>query len=211
MNCCLSSLRLRRVISHTSNCTPRRASCSTRSSYLPPFLSLAPFIRKSTPRACATTMIFAVGLTSRWLLMLRRPFDACSTPSLKWYTTLSCGLPPPDKVVYHFSDGVEQASNGLRNINNHLEVNPTAKIIVVAHARGVDFLMKGAKDKNGGKYEDLVEQLALRGVQFDVCEITLRNRKLDRQQFIADVTYVPSGVAEITRLQQREGFAYLKP
>jgi len=32
---------------------------------------------------------------------------------------------------YHFSDGVEQASNGLRNINNHLEVNPTAKIIVV--------------------------------------------------------------------------------
>ena len=64
-----------------------------------------------------------------------------------------------DKVVYHFSDGVEQASNGLRNINNHLEVNPTAKIIVVAHARGVDFLMKGAKDRNGNKYEDLVEQL----------------------------------------------------
>jgi intracellular sulfur oxidation DsrE/DsrF family protein len=80
-----------------------------------------------------------------------------------------------------------------------------------AHARGVDFLMKGAKDKNGSKYEDLVEQLVLRGVQFDVCEITLRNRELDRRQFIADVTYVPSGVAEITRLQQREGFAYLKP
>src|SRR5437016_5330108 len=95
MNCCRSSLRLRKVISHTSNCTPRRASCSTRSSYLLPFVSLAPFIRKSTPRACATTMIFAVGLTSRWLLMLRRPFDACATPSLKWYTTLSCGLPPP--------------------------------------------------------------------------------------------------------------------
>src|SRR3989441_11774959 len=95
MNCCRSSLRLRKVISHTSNCTPRAASCSTRSSYLLPFASLAPFIRKSTPRACATTMIFAVGLTSRWLLMLRRPFDACATPSLKWYTTLSCGLPPP--------------------------------------------------------------------------------------------------------------------
>jgi len=121
------------------------------------------------------------------------------------------GGSPQDKVVYHLSDGLEQASNGLRNINNHLEVDPTAKIIVVAHARGVDFLMKGVKDKNGGKYEDLVEQLALRGVQFDVCEITLRNRKLDRRQFIADLTYVPSGVAEITRLQQREGFAYLKP
>jgi uncharacterized protein len=116
-----------------------------------------------------------------------------------------------DKVVYHFSDGLAQASNGLRNVGNHLEVNPNAKIVVVAHARGVDFLMKGAQDANGNKYEDLVEQLKMRGVRFDVCEITLRNRKLAREQFIADATFVPSGVAEITRLQQREGFAYLKP
>jgi intracellular sulfur oxidation DsrE/DsrF family protein len=116
-----------------------------------------------------------------------------------------------DRVVYHFSDGLPQASNGLRNINNHLEVNPGAKIIVVAHARGVDFMMKDAKDANGNKYEDLVEQLVQRGVQFDVCEITLRNRQLKREQFISYSVFVPSGVAEITRLQQKEGFAYLKP
>jgi intracellular sulfur oxidation DsrE/DsrF family protein len=119
--------------------------------------------------------------------------------------------PQPDKVVYHFSEGLPQASNGLRNIGNHLEVNPNARIVVVAHARGVDFLMKDAKDANGNKYEDLVEQLKLRGVRFDVCEITLRNRKLSKDQFIADTRYVPSGVAEVTRLQQREGYAYLKP
>jgi len=116
-----------------------------------------------------------------------------------------------DRVVYHINEGLPQASNGLRNINNHLEVNPAAKIIVVAHAQGVDFLMNGAKDRNGNKYEDLVEQLRNHGVQFDVCEITLRNRKLTKEQFISDVTFVPSGVAEITRLQQKEGYAYLKP
>lgn len=116
-----------------------------------------------------------------------------------------------DKVVYHFSEGLEQASNGLRNIGNHLEVNPGAKIVVVSHARGVDFLMKDAKDRNGNKYEDLVERLKLQGVQFDVCQITLRNRKLSRDQFIEYATFVPSGVAEVTRLQQREGHAYLKP
>ena len=119
--------------------------------------------------------------------------------------------PQQDKVVYHLSEGLPQASNGLRNIGNHLEVNPNARIVVVAHARGVDFLMKDAKDANGARYEDLVEQLRMRGVRFDVCEITLRNRKLTKDQFIADVTYVPSGVAEVTRLQQREGYAYLKP
>ena len=118
----------------------------------------------------------------------------------------------PDKVVYHFSAGLEQASDGLRNIRNHLEVDPKAKIVVVAHARGVDFLMKGAKDANGNRYQDIVENLKNEGgVQFDVCEITLRNRKLKREQFIDEVVYVPSGVAEITHLQQREGYAYLKP
>lgn len=116
-----------------------------------------------------------------------------------------------DKVVYHINEGFAQASNGLRNIGNHLEVNPKAKIVVVSHAQGVDFLMKGAKDKNGNKYEDIVERLKMRGVQFDVCEITLRNRKLTKDQFIEYATYVPSGVAEVTRLQQREGYAYLRP
>ncbi|HUH91703.1 MAG TPA: DsrE family protein [Casimicrobiaceae bacterium] len=115
-----------------------------------------------------------------------------------------------DKVVYHFSEGLEQASDGLRNIGNHLEVNPNAKIVVVSHAKGVDFMMKGVKDKNGNKYEDLVEQLRMRGVQFDVCQITLRNRHLSKDQFIEYATFVPSGVAEISKLEH-QGYAYLKP
>ena len=117
----------------------------------------------------------------------------------------------PDKVVYHLNSGLEQASDGLRNIRNHLEVNPKAQIVVVAHALGVDYLMKGAKDRNGNPYDVAVEQLVNEGVRFDVCEITLRNRKLSRDQFIPEAVFVPSGVAEITRLQQREGYAYLRP
>src|SRR5712691_8580968 len=117
----------------------------------------------------------------------------------------------PDKVVYHLSSGLEQASDGLRNIRNHLEVNPKARIVVVAHARGVDYLMKGARDPNGNKYQDIVENLRNQGVRFDVCEITLRNRSLKREQFIEEATFVPSAVAEIVRLQQREGYAYLRP
>ena len=116
-----------------------------------------------------------------------------------------------DKVVYHLNSGLEQATDGLRNIRNHLEVNPKAQIVVVAHALGVDYLMKGAKDRNGNPYDVAVEQLVNEGVRFDVCEITLRNRKLSREQFIPEALFVPSGVAEITRLQQREGYAYLRP
>jgi intracellular sulfur oxidation DsrE/DsrF family protein len=128
----------------------------------------------------------------------------------------SAGVDPksniaPDKVVYHINDTGAQAVNALRNIGNHLEVNPKAKIVVVTHAQGVDFLMEGAKDRNGNPFNIPVEALKAQGIQFDVCEITLRNRKLTRSRFIPEATFVPSGVAEITRLQQREGYAYLRP
>jgi intracellular sulfur oxidation DsrE/DsrF family protein len=116
-----------------------------------------------------------------------------------------------DKVVYHVNDTGAQAANALRNVGNHLEVNPKAKIIVVTHAQGVDFLFDGAKDRNGNPYNIPVEELKSRGVRFEVCEITLRNRKLDKSKFIPEATFVASGVAEITRLQQREGYAYLRP
>ncbi len=67
-------------------------------------------------------------------------------------------------MVYHLSDGLEQAANGLRNVQNHLEVNPKAKIIVVAHAKGVDYLMEGAQDKNGNPFNIVVEELKAKGV-----------------------------------------------
>ena len=48
------------------------------------------------------------------------------------------------KVVYHFNPGDEQSTKGIRNIHNHLTADPTAKIVVVAHAAGVQFLIDGA-------------------------------------------------------------------
>jgi intracellular sulfur oxidation DsrE/DsrF family protein len=115
-----------------------------------------------------------------------------------------------EKVVYHFDAGLPQATAGLRNIYNHLEVDPKAKIIVVAHSDGVEFLMEGAKDRLG-PYDARVQDLMSHGVKFQVCEITLRNNKLKKDQFIIGVDFVPSGVVQITHLQQKEGYAYLKP
>ncbi len=116
----------------------------------------------------------------------------------------------PDKVVYHINDSVN-ATASMRNVGNHLDTDPTATIVVVTHALGVDFLMNDAKDKNGNPYNISVEALKAKGVKFNVCEITLTNRKLQKSQFIPEVTYVPSGVVEITKLQSREGYSYLKP
>lgn len=139
-------------------------------------------------------------------LMMSVTLAACATEG-----GISSGPVGPDKVVYHINDTGAQASNALRNAGNHLEVNPKAQIVVVTHAQGVDFLFNDAKDKNGNPYNIPVEQLRSQGVKFDVCEITLRDRTLTKDKFIPEVSFVPSGVAEITRLQQRGGYAYLRP
>jgi uncharacterized protein len=115
-----------------------------------------------------------------------------------------------DQVVYHIDDAATQALKGLRNIRNHLDTDPTAKITVVAHANGVDFLMEGAKDPNGGAFSGPVAALVARGVKFEVCEITLKNRKLKKDQFIQEADFTPSGVVRLTKLQM-QGFAYIKP
>jgi intracellular sulfur oxidation DsrE/DsrF family protein len=53
------------------------------------------------------------------------------------------------EIVYHFDSGFEQATTGLRNIRNHLDVDPKTRIVVVAHAQGVNFLIDGATNATG--------------------------------------------------------------
>jgi len=117
----------------------------------------------------------------------------------------------PTKVVYHIDDAATQGLKGLRNIRNHLDVSPQTKIIVVTHDNGVDILMEGGKDKSGTEYAPLVAALKSRGVRFEVCEITLRNRNLKRDQFILDAEFTPSGVVRIADLQFKDKYAYIRP
>jgi uncharacterized protein len=115
------------------------------------------------------------------------------------------------KVVYHVNEGVEKAAAALRNVGNHLDAEPQAKIVVVTHAAGIDFLLDGGKDKNGNPFDATVDTLQAKGVEFRVCNNTLVSRKIDPKRVIAQAKIVPSGVAEIGRLQSKEGYVYLKP
>ncbi len=115
-----------------------------------------------------------------------------------------------DKVVYHIDNATAQALKGLRNIRNHLDTEPTTKITVVTHADGVDFLMEGAKDANGSPFAGPVAALVARGVTFEICEITLKNRNLKKEQFLQEAEFTPSGVVRIAKLQLA-GQAYIKP
>jgi intracellular sulfur oxidation DsrE/DsrF family protein len=106
-----------------------------------------------------------------------------------------------DRVAYHINDAANSALATLRNIKNHLDTDTTAQITLVSHANGVDFLMLDAKDRNGNPYEIAVQELVRRGVKFEVCEITLKNRALKREQFISEAAFTQSGVVRLAKLQ----------
>ncbi|MFU8831953.1 MAG: DsrE family protein [Wenzhouxiangella sp.] len=114
------------------------------------------------------------------------------------------------KYVYHIND-TERATAALQNIMFHLEAAPQAHFVVVTHNEGVDFLLHDARDAAGRPFEPVVQQLAGQGVQFRVCGNTLRVRGIDAQQVVPEASLVPSGIAEVGRLQTEENYAYLKP
>lgn len=115
------------------------------------------------------------------------------------------------KVVYHINTSIESAAAALGNINNHLNADPKAKIVVVTHGPGIDFMIADAKDSKGREFSSAVSALAGRGVEFRVCNNTLVSRKIDASRLLMEGKIVPSGVAEVAKLQLKEGYAYVKP
>lgn len=114
------------------------------------------------------------------------------------------------KTVYHLPDE-KLATLAMNNISNHLIADPGVKIVVVALSTGVRAFTFGAQDAGGRPYADWVEQLTAKGVEFRICQNSMNALKLTKSDLIDKVVVVPSGVAEIARLQAREGYVYIRP
>ncbi len=115
------------------------------------------------------------------------------------------------KAVYHLTSGMEEVPHALENILNHLSADPNVKIVVVVNGNGIEFMLEGAKDRDGKPFAAAINDIKLKGVDFLVCGDTLNTRNIDKTRVISEATIIPSGVAEIARLQFREGYAYLRP
>ena len=114
------------------------------------------------------------------------------------------------KTVYHLPDD-RLATLAMNNISNHLAADPGVRIVVVALSTGVRAFTFGAQDAGGRPFAEWVDQLAAKGVEFRICQNSMNALKLTRKDLIDKVQVVPSGVAEIARLQAKEGFVYIHP
>ena len=120
------------------------------------------------------------------------------------------------KVVYHINyDGGPDSKaykGAMRNIQNHINAvgAENMEIKVVLHGNGLG-LLKSAKGDDA--LQTAVASLKGQAVGFQVCNNTLKGRKISYQDDLYDVweeDIVPSGVAELSRLQQM-GYTYIKP
>lgn len=120
------------------------------------------------------------------------------------------------KVVYHINylggDGDKLYRGAMRNIQNHINAvgAENLEVKVVLHGNGVGLL---ASAKKSDKIKGAVASLKSQNVEFNVCNNTLRGRKISYDKDLFDVykeDIVPSGVAELSRLQQM-GYTYIKP
>jgi uncharacterized protein len=114
-----------------------------------------------------------------------------------------------DRAIYHVND-VASAREALVNMSNHLAASPRAKLALVANGRGIFMLVAGEKDRVGD-YAPLIAELQAKGVRFNACRNSMTQKNVDPATLVAGINVVPAGVAEITRLQTTERYAYIKP
>lgn len=129
------------------------------------------------------------------------------------------------KVVYHINyDNPKKQAGALRNVQNHINAvgAENLDIKIVLHGNGLALLLEPdalahlKKFKHANATEQMtakIDGLKNQGVKFNVCANTIRGRKVNMEDDLYDVSkadIVPSGVAELSRLQAL-GYTYIKP
>lgn len=123
--------------------------------------------------------------------------------------------PGKHKVVYHLNyaggDQGKLYEAAMTNVQNHISAIGADKvdIKVVMHGLGLDMLMDA---KTNDSIRSKINSLKNQQVAFQVCGIALERRKIDYKNLydVSEGDIVPSGVAEIAKLQH-QGYAYIKP
>jgi uncharacterized protein len=118
----------------------------------------------------------------------------------------SSSSPKPYKVVFDLTtDDPQDQAAVLRWLREVAAVNPQNEMEVVMYGRGLSLVVSGRSAQ-----ADEVTQAAGRShVSFKVCEIAMRNQKLDKSQLLPNVATVPDGIGEIVA-RQKEGWGYIK-
>ena len=120
--------------------------------------------------------------------------------------TLLCAQPKQHKIIFDFTEAdTASFSTMVRHATNLMLMTGTAKLEIVCHGPGLDFLLKG-KTTVQKEIEELNSKYL---VVFAACEATMKRRGVDKNQLLSSTITVPAAILELSAKQQ-EGWSYIK-
>lgn len=113
---------------------------------------------------------------------------------------------PEHRVIMQLTQNNPEAHKGLINQLNALTSawGDSVIIEVLAHGPGVEMFMKEKSTQ-----QEFIQKLKLKGVHFVICENTLTQKAISKEQLLPDLEYVKFGLVEVIT-KQEQGWTYLK-
>jgi uncharacterized protein len=109
------------------------------------------------------------------------------------------------KIVFHLSSDDTLVHKGLmKQLNNVLIAAPGSIIEVICHGPGLTMLLR-----ENTLVLDKIQLFKTKGVAFQACENTLREKNISKEKIINEAGFVPSALIAIV-IRQEEGWSYIK-
>jgi len=109
------------------------------------------------------------------------------------------------KIIFQCSTSDTMAQKALmKQLGNILSVEPNTKIEIVCHGPGLNMLVD---DKSVVK--DKIKSFSDKGVIFNACEFSMKERNVDKSQITSNVSFVSAGILYIVS-KQEQGWSYIK-
>jgi len=126
--------------------------------------------------------------------------------TILFFTSVIFAQQTEHRIVFDFTKGdTASFATMTRHAKKIMELTGNAKLEVVCHGPGLNFLVK---DKTTVQNE--IEELHKKfNVVFAACEATMKRRGIDKSQLIPLAITVPAAILEISSKQQ-DGWSYVK-
>ncbi len=109
------------------------------------------------------------------------------------------------KIVFQLTSADTNVHKMLvRQLGNVLAAAPNSKIEVVCHGPGITMLTTRQTIVH-----PKVSELKGKGIDFVVCENTLKEKKVTKEEIIPEAAFVKAGIIEIVK-KQEEGWSYIR-
>ena len=110
------------------------------------------------------------------------------------------------KVVFDLTskDTLDQKAV-MRWLDEIISSNPAATMEVVMYGKGYELVMP----EKSGYINQVKESMKNPNISFKVCQVAMKNNKIDKSQLLPGVQTVPDGIYEIISKQQKQ-WGYIK-